>query len=97
MVEFEVAPGRYLVGVNMGKGYEQFNDPEKAVEILDFNRKYKGRKFRKDMEENHLANWTWDLSMQYGDLDKFEQMHTAMIEYAWLTGKPILRRLLGND
>lgn len=35
MREFETGPGRKLVGVDMGEGYEKYNKPRKALEFLE--------------------------------------------------------------
>lgn len=87
MAEFKVGPGRYLVSANMGKGYEQYNEPRRAVEYMKSNvdnlhAELKGTR----VQYKGFDSWL-DANLAYLEsFDLQERSNTADAELLWLAG-----------
>ncbi len=98
MAEFEVGPGRYLVSANMGKGYEQYNEPDKAVEYMKSNADNLHKVLREvGIQYKHVVSWL-EANLAYLEyFDLRERSNTADAELLWFAGDtPYARIVTGS-
>lgn len=91
--EKHIRRGRTLIGVDMGEGFKEYNDPGKAIDYLIENCDRMGGRVKREITKvtsDRSRNYTLRPYLNRAlrvDSDVIERFKTAQLELAWLFGR----------